>query len=98
MLLRELIRVAVLALLVFSAVLLVAGIVAEATQQGLAPGQILAVVPLVLPSTFPYTIPASTLFAGCAVYGRVAADNELLALRSSGVNTVGLIWPGILLG
>jgi lipopolysaccharide export system permease protein len=98
MLLRELIRVAVLALLVFSAVLLVAGIVAEATQQGLAPGQILAVVPLVLPSTFPYTIPAATLFAGCAVYGRIAADNELLALRSSGVNTVGLIWPGVLLG
>jgi lipopolysaccharide export system permease protein len=98
MIFRELIRVFVLCLIGITGILLLAGIVAEASQQGLNPGQILAIIPLLIPSTLPYTIPATTLFATCVVYGRLSADNEILALRASGINMTRVVWPGILLG
>jgi lipopolysaccharide export system permease protein len=78
--------------------LLMAGIVAEASQAGLGPTQILAAIPLLVPSTLPYTIPATTLFACCVTYGRLAADNEILAIKSSGVNILLVVRPGLLLG
>jgi lipopolysaccharide export system permease protein len=94
----SLVKVFLLCLVAITGILLMAGIVAEASQQGLGPGQILAIIPLLIPSTLPYTIPATTLFATCVVYGRMAADNEILAIRSSGVNLVRVVGPALLLG
>jgi lipopolysaccharide export system permease protein len=51
-----------------------------------------------VPSTLPYTIPATTLFATCVVYGRLAADNEILAVKSAGTSVLGLVRPGLVLG
>jgi lipopolysaccharide export system permease protein len=94
----ELARIFVLSLLGITGILVMAGLVAEATQQGLSPTQILMVIPLLIPSTLPYTIPTTTLFATCLVYGRLAHDNEILAIKSAGVNILYVIWPGIFLG
>src|SRR5437588_11185548 len=98
MILWELVRVFLVALAAITGILLLAGIVAEASQQGLGPGQILAAIPLLIPSTLPYTIPATTLFATCVVYGRLSADNEILAIKSSGINVLHVVRPGIILG
>jgi lipopolysaccharide export system permease protein len=98
MIMRELCKVFVLSLIGITGILLMAGIIAEASQQGLGPGQILAAIPLLIPSTLPYTIPATTLFATCVVYGRLAADNEILAIKSSGVNVLHVVKPGVILG
>jgi lipopolysaccharide export system permease protein len=98
MILWEMVKVFVLALLAITGILLMAGIVAEASQQGLGPAQILAIIPLLIPSTLPYTIPATTLFATCLVYGRLAADNEILAIKAAGVNIFKVVWPAVLLG
>jgi lipopolysaccharide export system permease protein len=94
----ELVKVFVLCLIAITGILLMAGIVAEASQQGLNPAQILAIIPLLIPSTLPYTIPATTLFATCVVYGRLSADNEILAIRASGINLTKVVWPAILIG
>ena len=94
----ELTRVFLLSLLGITGILLMAGIVAEASRHGLGPLQILAIIPLIVPSTLPYTIPATTLFATCVVYGRLAHDNEILAIRAAGVNLLVVIWPAVLLG
>src|SRR5438552_2667109 len=94
----ELVRVFLLSLLGITGMLLMAGIVAEATQHGLSPAQILGVIPLLVPSTLPYTIPATTLFATCVVYGRLAHDNEILAIKAAGINILRVIWPAVLLG
>src|SRR3954447_16712285 len=94
----ELVRVFSLSLIGITGMLLMAGIVAEATQHGLSPLQILAAIPLLIPSTLPYTLPATTLFATCVVYGRLAHDNEILAIKAAGVNVLQVVWPGIFLG
>src|SRR5262250_426619 len=98
MILWELCKVFLLSLVGITGILLMAGIIAEASQQGLGPAQILAAIPLLVPSTLPYTIPATTLFATCVVYGRLAADNEILAIKSAGINAIRVVRPGIVLG
>jgi lipopolysaccharide export system permease protein len=94
----ELLKIFVLSLVGITGILLMGGIVAEAGQQGLSPGQILAIIPFLIPSTLPYTIPATTLFATCLVYGRLAHDNEILVIRAAGVSVVKVITPALLLG
>ena len=98
MILWELIKIFVLSLVGLTGIYLMAGVVVEASQQGLGPGKVLAIIPLLIPSSLPYTIPATTLFATCLVYGRLAADNEILAVKSAGVNVLKMVWPSILLG
>src|SRR6266542_4230867 len=94
----EMVKVFVLCLIAITGILLMAGIVAEASQQGLNPAQIVAIIPLLIPSTLPYTIPATTLFATCVVYGRLAADNEILAVKAAGINVLHVVWPSLFLG
>src|SRR5439155_22727079 len=54
--------------------------------------------PFLIPNTLPYTLPATTLFATCVVYGRLTHDNEITAIRSAGAKLNGLIVPCLLLG
>jgi lipopolysaccharide export system permease protein len=98
MILWDLFKVFTLALVTITGILLLAGIIAEATQQGLGPKQILSAIPLLIPSTLPYTIPATTLFAACLVYGRMSADHEIVAIKAAGGNLIGVLAPGIILG
>jgi lipopolysaccharide export system permease protein len=94
----ELVKVFLLSLLALTGMFLLAGLIQEATQRGLSPAQIIMVIPLLVPNTLPYTIPATTLFATCVVYGRMAHDNEVLVLRAAGVNILHLLKPAVLLG
>jgi lipopolysaccharide export system permease protein len=64
----------------------------------LGPMQLLMAIPLLIPSTLPYTLPATTLFATCVVYGRLAHDNEVLALKAAGIHLWHVVWPAVLLG
>src|SRR6516162_6573434 len=98
MILWELVKVFLMSLVGITGILLMAGIVAEASQHGLGPGQILEAIPLLIPSTLPYTLPTTTLFACCVVYGRLAADNEILAIKSAGINLIKVVTPALLLG
>jgi lipopolysaccharide export system permease protein len=98
MILWELIKVFTIALVGITGILLMAGLIAEASQQGLGPGQVLAAIPLLIPCMLPYTVPATTLFAACVVYGRLSSDNEILAIKSAGVNPLKVVKSGVLLG
>ena len=98
MILWELTKVFVVSLIGITGILLMAGIVAEASQQGLGPMQILEIIPLLIPSTLPYTLPTTTLFATCVVYGRLAHDNEILAIKAAGVNVLVVLVPAVFLG
>ena len=60
--------------------------------------QTLQIIPLLIPSTLPYTIPATMLFATCVVYGRLSHDNEILAIKSAGINILHVVKPALILG
>jgi lipopolysaccharide export system permease protein len=98
MILWELVKVFSIALVGITGILLMAGLISEASQQGLGPGQVLTAIPLLIPCMLPYTVPATTLFAACVVYGRLSSDNEILAIKSAGVNLLKVVKPGVLLG
>jgi lipopolysaccharide export system permease protein len=94
----ELVKVFLLSLGGLTGLFLMAGLVQQAAQLGLSPLQVLAAVPLFVPSTLPYTIPATTLFASCVVYGRLAHDNEVVAIKGAGVHLFAVVKPALLLG
>jgi lipopolysaccharide export system permease protein len=94
----ELFRVFFLCWIALTGMFLLGGVIAEATQQGLGPAQILQIIPYVIPSTMPYTLPTTTLFATCVVYGRLAHDNEVLAVKAAGINLFQIALPALLFG
>ncbi len=98
MILWDLIKVFVVTLVGLTGLFVLAGLVAEVSQRGLAPAQIFGIIPLMIPSMLPYTIPAATLFSTVNVYGRMAKDNEIVALRAAGVNLRAILAPSLLLG
>ena len=98
MIMMELVKVFLMSLTGLTGMFMLGGVIQEASQKGLSPAQILIAIPLIIPNTFPYTIPTTTLFATCIVYGRMSADSEVLVLRAAGVNIYHLLWPALLLG
>ncbi|MFO0815635.1 MAG: LptF/LptG family permease [Gemmatales bacterium] len=93
----ELFRIFLLALVGLSTIVVMAGIVQETAQQGLGPEHIVMLIPLLLPSTLPYTVPATMLFTVAVVYGRLSADNEITAIKASGIPVRVAIWPAVFL-
>lgn len=94
----ELVRVFLLSLGTLTGLFLIVGLIQQASQLGLSLTQIVNAIPLFVPSTLPLTIPATTLFASCVVYGRLAHDNEVVALKAAGVHLYRIVTPAILLG
>lgn len=62
------------------------------------PGQLLRLMTLVIPIAAALTLPVAVLFSAAATYGRLSADNEFVACRSSGVNLHILFLPALVLG
>ena len=98
MVLMELVKIFFMALIALTGIILLAGVISEAMKNDFGPAQILAIIPLLLPSLLPYTVPTTTLFAACIVYGRLSADNEILALKAAGTHIIHVVWPAVLLG
>ncbi|MEQ9406727.1 MAG: LptF/LptG family permease [Fuerstiella sp.] len=96
--LSELIRVFALLVIVLTVLLVLVGLVREASDQGLGAKQILQILPYVVPSMLPFTIPATLLLAVTVVYGRLAGDLEVTAAKAAGVNPIVLLTPAFVLG
>ena len=94
----ELVRVFLLSLGTLTGLFLIVGLIQQASQLGLSLTQIVNAIPLFVPSTLPLTIPATTLFASCVVYGRLSHDNEVVALKAAGVHLYRIVAPAVLLG
>lgn len=96
--LLELVRVLVLIVGGLSLLLVFVGVFQEAVERGLGPLQALAIVPYVVPSMLPFTIPATLLLSVCIVYGRLSADFEITAAKAAGVKVTSLLFPAFFLG
>lgn len=94
---RELAKVSVLALVAFTLVMTVFAIIEPLREQGLTGQEVAALFAYTLPVMLSLTLPIGALFAATIVYGRFSQDNELLACRASGISTLSLLKPGIVL-
>lgn len=94
----QLLRTFALALLTITAIFTLFVVVAEATRQGLAPGEVIGVLPYLVPGSLPYTIPVAILFSVTVVYGRIAADNEVMAIKAAGLSIWTVLNPALALG
>jgi lipopolysaccharide export system permease protein len=94
----EVFRSFVMALLTITIVFVLFIVMTEATRMGLSPREILGLIPFVIPGSLPYTVPVSMLFAVTVVYGRLAGDNEIIAIKTAGQSAWIVLWPSISLG
>jgi len=94
----QLVRAFVLALSTITAVFVLFVVVAKVADAGLGPRDVALLVPFAIPGTLPYTVPVSLLFAVSVVYGRIASDNEVIAVKASGQSALTVLWPAFGLG
>ena len=95
--LYELLRVFGFLLSVLTVLLVFVGVLRQAAEQGLGPEQIAQILPYVVPSLMPFTIPATLLLSVCVVYGRMGGDQEIVAAKAAGANVASLLSPAFLL-
>lgn len=95
---REILRVFAFIVSCLTLLLVIVGVVQQATDQGLGPAQIVEVLPFIVPSMLPFTIPAAMLLTVCVVYGRIAGDQEVTACKAAGISVISLLWPAYFLG
>jgi lipopolysaccharide export system permease protein len=96
--LGELLRVFLLLIVVLTVMLVFLGVFREAAERGLGAVQILQILPFIVPSMLPFTIPATLLLSVCVVYGRLSGDLEVIAAKAAGISAMQLLAPAFLLG
>jgi lipopolysaccharide export system permease protein len=94
----ELVKVFLMSLGTVTGLLVTVPLFQQASQMGLSLSQVIEAIPLFVPNMLPYTIPATTLFASCVVYGRLSHDNEVVAIKAAGVHLFNILKPALLLG
>jgi lipopolysaccharide export system permease protein len=75
-----------------------AGVIQQAMEKGLSIEHTLLILPYVIPSMMPFTIPAALLMTVCLVYGRLSGDHEVTAAKAAGISVMSLLWPSLILG
>lgn len=93
----ELLKVFLVTLTGMTCLMLIVGLAQEAIRQGLGPEPILRLVPYAIPNALRFAVPGTILFAACSVYGRLAASNEITALKSLGISPLTVIKPAWML-
>jgi len=74
------------------------GMVLRALEHyGLGPFTSALYMVLSMPKAAYFALPLAAVLAGTLVYGRLAAQNEVMACRASGIPIWSLFWPTIVL-
>jgi lipopolysaccharide export system permease protein len=72
-------------------------VLVEASRMGLGLLPTLRLLPFSLPLALAYAAPCAMLFTVCLIYGRMSADNEIVATKALGVSPSVLLWPAWLI-
>ncbi len=78
-------------------VLVLMVVLLEASRMNLGLGPTLRLLPFSLPLALAYAAPCATLFTVCLIYGRMSADNEVVATKALGISPTVLLWPAWIL-
>ncbi len=95
---RDLLKATLLSLVAITLLMTVLAIIQPLRQMGLDGRQVLNLFLFTMPVMLSFTLPVATLFAATLVYGRFSQDRELLACRASGISTLALLRPALVLG
>lgn len=99
---RAILVTALYGVLVLSVVLVLGHLFREALDllinRDVPPGYILFFMACVLPFSLTFTIPWAFLTSVLLVFGRMSADNETIALRSSGISLLRVSMPVLAIG
>lgn len=76
-------------------VLVVLGLLTEAIRMNLGLMPALRLIPYILPSMLSFAVPGAILFTCCQVYGRMSADNEVVATKALGISPLVLLAPAL---
>lgn len=94
----EVFRSFALALTTLTSIFVLIMVMAEAAKIGLSPLDIVRLIPVAIPGTLPYSVPVSFLFAVTVIFGRIAGDNEVIAIKTAGLSAWAVLWPAFALG
>ena len=95
---KDLLKVFLLANGALAGILSFGGLLRPLTEQGLEAWQVGLLLTYFTPAMTAYSLPIAALFATTVVYGRLSADNEILACRAGGLSHLSLALPASILG
>ena len=95
--LRELLKALALALPAITGVFCFAIVLQALQSRGLGPVASARFMVLSAPGALYVALPLSAVLVVTLIYGRLAADNEVMACRASGIPVSSLLWPSLLL-
>jgi len=93
--LRETLRVTFISLLALTGIIFV-GVSVEMVREGLSVVQLRSVLPFLVAYSLPFAMPASFLVGSVFAFGRLSGQNELSAMRASGVGLHHVVYPLLL--
>src|SRR6476646_170690 len=74
------------------------GLLRPLTEYGLDAAQVGRMLTYFQPAMWTYSLPIAALFATTMVYGRLSADNEVVACRAAGISYRSVAMPAVVLG
>ncbi|MDQ3223359.1 MAG: LptF/LptG family permease, partial [Gemmatimonadota bacterium] len=95
---KDLVKVFMLANGALAGILSFGGLLRPLTEQGLEAWQVGLLLGYFTPAMTAYSLPVAVLFATTVVYGRLSADNEIVACRAGGLSHLSLALPAAILG
>jgi lipopolysaccharide export system permease protein len=96
--LREVLGLSMIMLLGSTMIIMFGVVMHKLVESGLGLKAFLQMLPYATVVSLQFAVPSTLLFAVCAVYGRMAADNELTAVKSAGVHPFRVVVPVYILG
>jgi lipopolysaccharide export system permease protein len=93
---QDLLRVFLVALFGLTSVIMLVFVVQDMLRESLTPLTALQLIPYAIPGALIFAIPGTILFAVCSVYGRMAADNEIVAIKALGISPWLVIRPAVI--
>ncbi len=95
---KDLIRIFLLTSGALAGIMSFGGLLRPLTEHGLDASQAASMLSYFMPAMTTYSLPIAALFATTVVYGRLAADNELVACRAAGMSYISIAQPAVVLG
>jgi len=95
---KDLLRIFLMASGVLAGIMSFGGLLRPLTEHGLNMGQVMHMLTYFQFPMTAYSLPIAALFATTIVYGRLSADNEIVACRAAGISHLAMALPAFVLG